>query len=81
MTASIKEQLNHQQLINRRIERARRPKASGPAPVPKDILMRQFGEWQSDNPYVPTKKKPKYKAPKAHTKKQAKLALKQFEVL
>lgn len=82
MTATIKDLLNQQADVNRRIERAQQiGKPAGPAPVSYDILFRQFERWQPENPYVPKQTKRKYKAPQAHTKKQAKLALKQFEAL
>jgi hypothetical protein len=82
MTATIKDLLNQQVDVNRRIEMAQQiGKSAGPAPASHDILFRKFEHWQPEKPYVPKQTKQKYRAPQAHTKKQAKLALKQFEAL
>jgi len=74
--ASIKSQLMMQVMYDAQAKRQK----IGKRVVAKDVLFRDFGTWRPATPYAPNQAKQKYKAPKAHTKKQAALALKQFEV-
>ena len=76
--ASIKSQLMMQVMYDAQAKRQK----IGKRVVAKDVLFRDFGAWRPATPYAPKQAKQKYKSPQAHkTKKQAKLALKHFEVL